>query len=115
MKIKIDLLDFLIQQKKDSKKIAAYGAAAKGATLLNYCGIKKDLIDFCVDASPHKQNKYLSGSHIPILPTDELKKQKPDWILILPWNLKDEIIQQHSYVSAWEGKFITAIPKLNQL
>jgi hypothetical protein len=111
-KIKLGLLQFLITQKQNGKKIAAYGAAAKGNTLLNYCGVKKDLIDFVVDANPAKQNKYLPASHIPVFNENELKKQKPDFVIILPWNLKDEILQQLSYVKDWDAKFVIPIPKL---
>lgn len=111
-KIKLDLLKFLIKQKFNGVKVAAYGAAAKGNTLLNYCGIKNDLIDFVVDASPYKQNKFLPGSHIPVVNEDELKKQKPDFIFILPWNIKDEIIKQLHYVKDWKAKFIITIPEL---
>ena len=98
--------------KKEGKKISAYGAAAKGNTLLNYAGIKADLLDCVYDASPHKQNKYLPGSHIPIYSPDRIKTDAPDVILILPWNIKDEIISQLSYIKAWGGEFITAVPEL---
>lgn len=111
-KVKIDLLDFLIHQKKQNNKVAAYGAAAKGNTLLNYCGIKNDLIDFVVDASPHKQGKYLPGSHIPIVDEKNLQEEKPNYILILPWNLKDEIMQQLNYVKNWNASFVLPIPTL---
>ncbi len=111
-KIKYDLLEFLIGQKKNGHKTAAYGAAAKGNTLLNYSGIRNDLIKFVVDASPHKQNKFLPGTHIPVMKEIELKKYKPDYILILPWNIKDEIIGQLDYVKEWGAKFVTAIPEL---
>ncbi len=110
--VKADLVSFLLQQKKENRKVAAYGAAAKGNTLLNYCGIKNDYIEYVVDASPHKQGKYLPGSHIPIVGEDMIKKSKPDYILILPWNLKDEIIRQLSYVREWNSKFVLPIPKL---
>ena len=110
--IKYSFLEFLIQQKKHGKKIAAYGAAAKGNTLLNYCGIKNDFIEFVVDTSPHKQNKYLPGSHIPIVSEDMLGEQHPDYIIIFPWNIKDEIIEQLSYVSSWSCKFVVLIPEL---
>ena len=112
LKVKLDLTDFLIQQKRDNKKVAAYGAAAKGNTLLNYCGIKNDLIDFVVDANPHKQNKFLPASHIPVMNEDELKKSKPDFVIILPWNLKTEITAQLNYIKEWGGKFVVAIPEL---
>ncbi len=112
LKVKLDITDFLIKQKRDNKKVAAYGAAAKGNTLLNYCGIKSDLIDFVVDANPHKQNKFLPASHIPVMNEDELKKNKPDYIIILPWNLKTEITAQLNYIKVWGGKFVVAIPEL---
>lgn len=110
--IKTDLISFLIEQKRAGKKVAAYGAAAKGNTLLNYCGIKNDLIDFVVDANPHKQNKLLPASHIPVVNEAVLKAEQPDFIIILPWNLKDEITAQLSYVNDWEGQFVVAIPQL---
>jgi len=110
MKVKFDLLDFLIQQKNAGKKVAAYGAAAKGNTLLNYCGVKADLVDFVVDANPHKQNKFLPASHIPVVDEDYLKTMKPDYVIILPWNLKDEITKQLSYIREWGGQFVVPIP-----
>ena len=112
-KAKIDLTDFLIQQKKNGKKVAAYGAAAKGNTMLNYCGIKSDLVDFVVDANPHKQNKFLPASHIPVMNEQFLKDAKPDFVLILPWNLKEEIGEQLSYVKEWGGKLVVAIPTID--
>lgn len=112
LKVKLDLTDFLIQQKRANKKVAAYGAAAKGNTLLNYCGIKNDLIDFVVDANPHKQNKFLPASHIPIVAEEYLKQQQPDYVIILPWNLKEEISNQLAYIKDWGGKFVIPIPKL---
>jgi SAM-dependent methyltransferase len=112
-KIKVDVLQFLLKQKKSGKKVAAYGAAAKGNTLLNYCGVKNDLIDFVVDANPHKQGKYLPGSHIPVMNEEHLKKEKPDYVIILPWNLKEEITGQLSYIRDWGGKFMVAIPTIN--
>ena len=110
-RIKLNLLDFLVTQKKAGKKVAAYGAAAKGNTMLNYCGVKNDLIDFVVDANPSKQNKFLPGSHIPVVSEDVLKEAKPDYVIILPWNIKDEIKHQLSYISNWGGKFVTMIPQ----
>jgi hypothetical protein len=112
-KAKIDLTDFLIQQKRNGKRVAAYGAAAKGNTMLNYCGIKSDLIDFVVDANPHKQNKFLPASHIPVMNEQFLKDAKPDFVLILPWNLKEEIGAQLSYVKDWGGKLVVAIPTID--
>lgn len=112
LKIKLELTAFLIDQKKAGKKIAAYGAAAKGNTLLNYCGIKDDLINFVVDANPHKQGKYLPGSHIPVVHQDRLLEAKPDYVIILPWNLKEEIMAQLHFIQEWGGRFVTAIPAL---
>lgn len=112
LKLKLDIADFLIDKKRQNKKVAAYGAAAKGNTFLNYCGIKSDLIDFVVDASHHKQNKFLPGSHIPVVHEEKLKKNQPDYVIILPWNLKEEITEQLSYIRDWNGKFIVAIPEL---
>lgn len=111
-KIKYDFLQFLVNNKLNGKKIIAYGAAAKGNTLLNYCGVKNDLIEFVVDASPHKQNKYLPGSHIPIVNEIEIKKLKPDFIIILPWNIKEEIMNQLNYAKEWGCKFVIPIPKV---
>jgi len=111
-RVKNDLLNFLIEQKRHGKIVTAYGAAAKGNTLLNYCGIKKDLISFVADASPYKQGKYLPGSHIPVFSKEKIREAKPDFILILPWNIKDEIIEQLRYIREWGGKFAVPIPKL---
>jgi len=108
--IKNDLVGFLIEQKKLGKKVAAYGAAAKGNTLLNYCGIKADLISFVADLSPHKQGKYLPGSHIPIFSPNEIEKHKPDYIIILPWNIKEEIMVQLVNAKKWGVKFLVPIP-----
>ncbi len=90
----------------------AYGAAAKGNTLLNYCGVKKDLIPFVADASPHKQGLFLPGSHIPVVNEQKIRKLKPDYVLILPWNLKSEISKQFKYIRSWKGKFVVAIPEI---
>ena len=111
--IKYDTLSFLIEQKKKGKKVIGYGAASKGNTLINYCGIKgRDLINFVVDASPYKQNKFLPGSHIPVYDENKLKNFKPDYVIILPWNLKSEISEQLTYIKDWGGKFVIFIPKL---
>jgi hypothetical protein len=115
LKVKLDLTDFLIQQKRAGKKVAAYGAAAKGNTMLNYCGIKSDMVDFVVDANPHKQDKFLPASHIPVVNEQFLKDAKPDYVIILPWNLKDEISTQLNYIREWGGQFVTAIPSLSIL
>lgn len=114
-KIKIDLWDFLLAQKKAGKKVAAYGAAAKGNTLLNFCGVKNDMISFVVDANPAKQNKYMPASHIPIVKEEQIKSHKPDYIIILPWNIKDEIVKQLDYVKEWGCKFVVPIPSLQVL
>jgi 2-polyprenyl-3-methyl-5-hydroxy-6-metoxy-1,4-benzoquinol methylase len=110
--IKYDFLSFLIEQKRNGKKVAAYGAAAKGNTLLNYCGIRKDMISFVVDKSPHKQGRFLPGSHIPVVSEDFISRERPDFVVILPWNIKEEIQEQLNYVRAWGTKFVTAIPEL---
>lgn len=114
-KVKNDFLAFLIEQKRAGKSVAAYGAAAKGNTLMNYAGIKHDLINFICDAAPSKQGKFMPGSHIAILPPTELAKRKPDWVIILPWNIADEVIQQQQQVLSWGGKFVIAVPELKVL
>jgi len=106
------LLQFLIEAKNEGKNIVGYGAPAKGNTLLNYCGIRTDFLDYTVDRSPYKQNKYLPGTHIPIKHPDKIKEDKPDYVLILPWNIKDEIMKQMSYIREWGGKFIIPIPRV---
>lgn len=111
-KIKYELLEFLLKLKQNGKKIVAYGAAAKGNTLLNYAGIKSDIIEFVVDKSPYKQGKFLPGSHIPIVPEQRIQELKPDYILIFPWNIKEEIMYQIDYVREWDCKFLIAIPYL---
>ena len=107
-----EILDFLISAKKANRKVVGYGAPAKGNTLLNYCGIKSDLISYTVDRSPYKQGKYLPGSRIPIEPPEKIKITKPDFVFILPWNLKEEIMEQMSFICEWGGKFVVPIPKL---
>jgi hypothetical protein len=111
-RIKFGMLSFLLEQQRGGKKVAAYGAAAKGNTLLNYCGVRNDLIEFVVDASPHKQGKFLPASHIPVVHEDHLKQTRPDYVIILPWNLRDEIMNQLSYIREWGGKFVIPIPDL---
>jgi len=111
-KVKDDFLEFLIKAKKENKKVVGYGAAAKGNTLLNFAGIRKDTIQFIVDASPYKQNKFLPGTHIPVVDENELKLLKPDYVVIMPWNLKEEIANQLNYIHNWSGKFVVAIPQL---
>ena len=109
---KREILTFLIEEKRCGKSIAAYGAPAKGNTLLNYCGIRSDFIDFTVDRSPHKQNLYLPGTHIPIYQPDKIGEIKPDYLVILPWNLKEEIMEQMSFIRDWGGKFVVFIPEV---
>ena len=111
-KTKRNILDFLIQAKKNGKIIVGYGAPAKGNTLLNYCGIRTDFIDYTVDRSPYKQGLFLPGTHIAICSPDEIKKSKPDFLVILPWNLKDEIVEQMQSIREWGGKFVTFIPQV---
>ena len=106
------LLEFLISAKGSGKRIVGYGAPGKGNTLLNFCGIRGDFLDFTVDRSPHKHGKYLPGTHIPILPPQRLFEARPDYVLILPWNLKTEIMMQLDAIRAWGGKFVVPIPEL---
>lgn len=110
--IKYDLLEFLIQARRKGETVAAYGAAAKGNTLLNFAGVRSDLIRYVVDRNPAKQGKYMPGSRIPIVAETHLQQDKPRWIIILPWNLSNELKQQLAYTSEWGAQFITAIPKL---
>ncbi|TKK65014.1 class I SAM-dependent methyltransferase [Ilyomonas limi] len=112
MEVKIAFTQFLVQQKKAGKKVAGYGAAAKGNTLLNYCGVKNDLIEYVVDANPHKQNKWLPGSHIPVVNEAYMKESKPDYVILFPWNLKEEIMKQLCYIKEWGGQFVVPIPSL---
>jgi 2-polyprenyl-3-methyl-5-hydroxy-6-metoxy-1,4-benzoquinol methylase len=106
------LLDFLIRAKREGKSMAGYGAPAKGNTLLNYCGIRTDFLDYTVDRSPHKQGLFLPGTRIPVHAPDRIRQTRPDYILILPWNIKDEIIEQMSHVREWGGKFVVPIPRV---
>lgn len=109
------LLKFLIDARENGKSVVGYGAPGKGNTLLNYCGIRNDLLEFTVDRSPHKHGKFTPGMHIPISPPERLREARPDFILILPWNLKDEIVEQHSYVRQWGGRFVVPIPAVEIL
>jgi hypothetical protein len=109
---KRDLVAKLIEIKNEGKRVAAYGAAAKGNTLLNYCGIKTDFIDFVADANPNKQGHFLPGTRIKIVSPDEIKLAKPDYLLILPWNLADEIMEQSAFIRDWGGQFILPIPSV---
>ncbi len=110
--VKNGLLSFLIEQKRAGKQVVAYGAAAKGNTLLNYAGVKPDLLSYVCDAAPSKQGKYLPGSHIPVYSPEKLKETHPDTVVILPWNIADEVIGHHRYVREWGGQFVAAIPTL---
>jgi len=112
---KRNLLRFLITAKNEGKSIVGYGAPAKGNTLLNYCGIGSDFIDYTVDRSPHKQERFLPGTHIPIYSPDKIKETEPDFLLILPWNLKDEVVDQMRHIREWGGKFVVPIPSVEVL
>jgi SAM-dependent methyltransferase len=105
------LLSFLIQAKSEGKRVVGYGAPGKGNTLLNYCGIRTDFVDFTVDRSPHKQGKYLPGTRIPVRHPDELREARPEYVLILPWNIKDEIMEQLAFIREWGGQFVVPIPE----
>jgi hypothetical protein len=111
-RVKNDFLSFLLEQKAEGKTVAAYGAAAKGNTLLNYAGVKPDLLPYVVDRSPGKLGKFLPGSRIPIVSEGRIQKERPQFIVILPWNIKGEITKQLAYVRDWGGRFVTAVPKL---
>lgn len=106
------LLEFLIEAKRNGKAIAGYGAPGKGNTLLNYCGMRSDFVDYTVDRNPYKQGKFLPGTHIPIFPPEKIRDTKPDYVLILPWNFKDEIMEQMEYIRDWGGKFVVPIPEV---
>jgi SAM-dependent methyltransferase len=106
------LLEFLIAVKRSGKTIAGYGAPGKGNTLLNYCGIRTDFLDFTVDRNQYKQGKFLPGTHIPIHEPERIREAKPDYVLVLPWNFKDEIVNQMSYIRKWGGKFVIPIPEV---
>jgi 2-polyprenyl-3-methyl-5-hydroxy-6-metoxy-1,4-benzoquinol methylase len=109
---KYALLEFLIRAHTSRKQVAGYGAPGKGNTLLNYCGIRADLLAYTVDRNPYKQGKYLPGSHVPIYSPERIRETKPDYVLILPWNLKDEIMQQLAYIREWGGEFVVPIPSV---
>jgi len=111
--VKDDFLTFLLDAKRQGKTVAGYGAAAKGNTLMNYAGIRPDLLPFVVDCNPAKQGKYMPGSRIPIVAESRLRNAKPDYVVILPWNLKAEVMRQLDYIKAWGGKFMTAVPHLS--
>jgi hypothetical protein len=106
------LLDFLIKVKREGKTVVGYGAPGKGNTLLNYCGIRTDFLDYTVDRNPYKHGKFLPGTHIPIYPTSKIQETKPDYVLILPWNFQDEIMTQMSFIRDWGGQFVVPIPEV---
>jgi hypothetical protein len=110
--VKDGLLSFLLEASREGRRVAAYGAAAKGNTLLNFAGVRSDLLAFVCDAAPSKQGKFLPGSHIPILTPDAIAQRKPDYVVILPWNLADEVKAQLSFISNWGGRFVVAVPQL---
>ncbi|MDB5822782.1 MAG: methyltransferase family protein [Herminiimonas sp.] len=114
-KVKDDFLTFLLDARRRGKTVAAYGAAAKGNTLMNYAGIRQDLISFVVDRNPAKQNKFMPGSRIPIVDERELQRAKPHYIVILPWNLRSEVVSQLNYARAWDAQFVTVVPELQIL
>jgi SAM-dependent methyltransferase len=111
-KVKNDLLMFLVEQRRAGAQVAAYGAAAKGNTLLNYAGVKPDLVSFVCDAAASKQGRLMPGSHIPIVHPDVLKQERPDYVLILPWNIAGEVIRDHAGIAEWGGRFVVAVPEL---
>lgn len=113
--LKDGLLGFLLEQKRAGRRVAAYGAAAKGCTLLNYAGVRPDLLPYVVDAAPSKQGRFLPGSHIPVLAPAVLAERRPDLVLILPWNIADEVVQQQAAVRTWGGRFVVAVPSLQIL
>jgi hypothetical protein len=106
------LLEFLIDAKESGRSIVGYGAPGKGNTLLNYCGIRTDLLDYTVDRNPYKHGKYTPGMHIPIYAPDRIDETRPDYVLILPWNFKDEIMSQMSHIRDWGGQFVVPIPEV---
>jgi hypothetical protein len=111
-RVKHDLLRFLLEAQRNGLSVAGYGAAAKGNTLLNFSGVRPDLLKYVADRNPAKQGKYMPGSRIPIVDEDYLRRHKPDRVLILPWNLREEVMEQLEYIRQWGGQFVTAVPHL---
>jgi SAM-dependent methyltransferase len=111
-RLKRGFLRFLIQAREEGKSVVGYGAPAKGNTLLNYCGVRTDFLDYTVDRSPHKQGRFLPGTRIPILSPDRIRETRPDYVLILPWNLKEEVMAQMSDIRSWGGRFVVAVPEI---
>ena len=114
-RIKHQLLRFLLQAKAEGKRVVGYGAAAKGNTLLNYAGVKPDLLAWVADANPHKQGKFLPGSRIPVVAPEQLRHEQPDYVLVLPWNLLAEVSEQQAHVREWGARFVIAVPELKVL
>ena len=112
---KLALLEFLLRAAREGRTVAGYGAPGKSATLLHYCGIGKDLIAYTVDRNPHKQGRFLPGTHIPICHPDRIRETRPDYVVILPWNLQNEIMSQLQYIREWGGRFVVPIPKAEVL
>lgn len=110
--IRNDFIEFLVRCLRDGKRVVGYGAPGKGNTLLNHCGIRSDLLAFTVDRSPHKQGMFLPGTHIPIFPVERLADERPDYVVIMPWNLRAEITEQLSYIRGWGGQFVVSLPQL---
>lgn len=109
------LLSFLIAAKDEGRRVAAYGAPGKGNTLLNYCGIRTDFVDYAVDRNPYKHGRFTPGTRIPIFPPEKIAETRPDYVLVLPWNLVDEIRSQLAYIRDWGGKFVVPIPEARVL
>jgi SAM-dependent methyltransferase len=112
VEVKSALLEFLIKARREGKRVVGYGAPAKGNTLLNFCGVRREYVAFTVDRSPHKQGRYLPGTHIPVYAPEAIMTAKPDYVLVLPWNLKDEIVGQMAGIREWGGRFVVAVPRL---
>jgi hypothetical protein len=112
LKVKHDFLSFLLRAQADGKLVAGYGAAAKGNTLMNFAGVRPDLVAFVADRNPAKQGRFLPGSRIPVVGDDELRKARPDFVIIFPWNISNEVMSEHAYIGEWGGRFVTAVPEL---
>jgi hypothetical protein len=112
LEVKRDLLQLLVDASKQGLSVAGYGAPGKGNTLLNHCGIRSDLLPFTVDRSPYKQGMFLPGTHIPIHPVERIAQERPDYVVVMPWNLRAEITDQLSYIRNWGGQFVFALPQL---
>lgn len=113
--VKRDLLEFLIRARQNGQSVVGYGAAAKGNTLLNYCGIRGDFLEYVADRSPHKQGKFLPGTHLPIVPPEKIRETRPAYVLILPWNIRAEVMEQMAFIREWGGQFVVPIPRLEIL